>query len=242
MAAFFTRERFGRPQLYAGLLLLLFTSQCLWVICRTPLQDAERQLIQRGLRQWTRAEVSSGPESPLIALIASAGIAPLYSADQNLSGIAFMLLARLPFLFLALLRAASLWYVTHRLYGNAGGYVALALYCCSFPVIQASALVNPHGPAAWGFFGAIFSGIALSHTVYAFGDSAREQLGGFREWRWRRVVLLGVAFGVAIGTHYFTVIVIFLTLGFMLYLAPGRRTACLGIGAAACAIGFAIVL
>ncbi|MCI0350471.1 MAG: hypothetical protein L0Z53_13680 [Acidobacteriales bacterium] len=249
MAAFFTRERFGRPQVYAGLLLLLFVAQCVWLMCTTPLRGFEVDQIYRGLLQWRFGEVGpqvaaadAAPPSPLIALIASAGLAALGGADQNFSGTLPMLLARLPFLFLALLRAASLWYVTRRLYGNAGGYVALALYCFSFPIIEASALVNPHGPAAWGFFGAIFSGIALSHTVYALGESPREQIAGFRQWRWRRIVLLGVAFGVAVGSHFFTAIVILLTLGFMLYLAPGRRVACLGIVAVACAIGTFIVL
>ena len=242
MAAFFTRERFGRPQVYAGLLLLLFAALCLWVIVRAPLQQSERAQIQRGLAQWTHFDVRSGEESPLIALIASAGMAVLPVGDQPFIGLLPALLARLPFLFLALLRGASLWYVTHRLYGNAGGYIALALYCLSFPIILASALVNPHGPAAWGFFGAIFSGIALSHTVYALGETPREQLAGFRHWRWRRIGLLGVAFGVAIGSHSFAAIAVFLTLAFMLYLAPGRRTACVGIVLVACAIGVAIVL
>jgi len=40
-------------------------------------------------------------------------------------------LVRAPHLLFGLLLGASLWYVSHRLYGNAGGYIALALYCFS---------------------------------------------------------------------------------------------------------------
>src|SRR5262245_8682749 len=106
MAAFFTRERFGRPQVYAGLLLLLFIALCLWVMFRTPFGEDEVSEISRGLVQWQHSEVSKQPHSPLIALLASAGIATLRGADPALTGILPMLLARLPFLFLALLRAA----------------------------------------------------------------------------------------------------------------------------------------
>ena len=40
-------------------------------------------------------------------------------------------LAAFPYLIFGLLLGGSLWYVARRLFGNAGGYVALALYCFS---------------------------------------------------------------------------------------------------------------
>lgn len=55
-------------------------------------------------------------------------------------------------------------------------------------------------------------------------------------------MLLGVAFGIAVGANWASVIVIPLALGFMLYLAPGRRTACLAIVAVAAAIAGAVLL
>lgn len=239
MTPFFTRERFGRPQLYAALLLLAFAAQCLWVMWKLPLQPHEIEHISQGLAQWQKGQVG-GASSPLVGLLASGGIAAL--PDQDLDGRVPRLLARLLFLAIALLFAASLWYVTHRLYGNAGGYVALFLYCFSPAVVRAGALVNADGPAAWGFFGGIFSGIALSHTVYALGESPGQQIAGYRRWRWRRIVLLGVAFGIAVGAHLESAIVIPIALAFMLYLAPGRRTACLAIAAGACTIAVAVVL
>jgi hypothetical protein len=244
MAAFFTRERFGRPQLYASLLLLIFAAQCLWIIWLLLPRQGEIDKLRRGLAQWRHGEVAVGPESPLVALTASAAVAPFHdsTADRTeLKTRAVALLSRLPFLLIGLLRGASLWYVTRRLYGNSGGYIALTLYCFSLPIILSSLVVNGEGPSAWGFFGAIFSGIALSHTLYALGESSRQQLTGFRQWRWRRIVLLGIAFGIAIGAQHAVIFVVPLALGFMLYLAPRRHTACLAITAVASTIAFFVL-
>src|SRR5207248_10658776 len=35
MGQFFTRERFGKPQVYAALLLLVFCAQCIWLVNRS---------------------------------------------------------------------------------------------------------------------------------------------------------------------------------------------------------------
>jgi len=50
-----------------------------------------------------------------------------------------------------------------------GGFVALTLYCFSPSFIQASAVwhTQPEIVAAWGAFGAIFTAIAVAHTLYA---------------------------------------------------------------------------
>ena len=242
MTSFFSRERFGRPQLYAGLLLLALAAQCLWVICKAPLSADETAQLARGLAQWRNGLVAPGPESPLVALMASAALAALGILAQGLPDWALGLLVRFPFVIIVLLRGASLWYVTRRLYGNPGGYVALTLYSFSPAIVASGAFVNGSGPAAWGFFGGIFSAIALSHTVYALGESPTEQVLGFRSWRWRRIALLGVAFGIAVGGHFVAAIVILLAASFMFYLAPGRRTACFAIIVVACAICLAIVL
>src|ERR1700682_4799913 len=50
------------------------------------------------------------------------------------------LLAASPNLFFGVMLGGSLWYVARRLYGNAGGYVALALYCF-LPAMSANAAV-----------------------------------------------------------------------------------------------------
>src|SRR5438874_11750243 len=56
MGQFFTRERFGKPQVYAALLLLVFCAQCVWLVRRSaqhgPPTAAELGRIESGLTQW----------------------------------------------------------------------------------------------------------------------------------------------------------------------------------------------
>jgi hypothetical protein len=47
-----------------------------------------------------------------------------------------LLLLRLPFLGAGCILGAGLWWVTRRLYGNLGGYTALALYCFSPSILR----------------------------------------------------------------------------------------------------------
>jgi len=143
--------------------------------------------------------------------------------------------ARAPCLIFGALLGASLWYVSRRLYGNAGGYIALGLYCFSPGIIQSSALwfAQPELGAAWGAFGAIFTAIAVAHTLYA----PREVV----LWNWRRILLLGVSLALAVGSQFPLLLVVPLALGFMLYVAPTRRVAAALIWAAACGIGFLLL-
>jgi len=138
-------------------------------------------------------------------------------------------LTRLPYLAFGVFLGASLWYVAHRLYGNPGGFIALTLYCFSPGIIQNSSEVcwNSEMGAAWGFFGAIFTSIAVAHTLYA----PREVV----LWNWRRIVLLGISLALAVGSQFSLAVLIPLTLAFLLYLAPERRRAAGTIWAAACA-------
>jgi hypothetical protein len=125
--------------------------------------------------------------------------------------------------------------VARRLCGNHGGYVALALYCFSPAMIQASALwhTEPEIVAAWGAFGTIFTAIAVAHTLYA----PREVV----LWNWRRIVLLGISLGLAVGSQFSMVVVAPVALALMLYVAPIRRGAALVIWAAGCFAGLALV-
>jgi hypothetical protein len=140
-------------------------------------------------------------------------------------------LARAPDLVFGLLLGASLWYVSRRLYGNMGGYIALTLYCFSPAILRASALwfAQPEMGAAWGALGAIFTAIAVAHTLYA----PREVV----VWNWRRIALLGLSLALAIGSQFSLLIVVPVALAFMLYLAPTRRGAAVAIWAAGCAFG-----
>ena len=139
-------------------------------------------------------------------------------------------LAAFPYLVFGVLLGASLWYVSRRLFGNAGGYVALALYCFSPGVLRATALwsAEPEVGAAWGVFGTIFTAIAVAHTLYA----PREVV----LWNWRRIGLLGLSLALAVGSQFSLVIVLPVALAFMLYLAPTRRMAALVIWTVACGI------
>ena len=117
-------------------------------------------------------------------------------------------------------------------FGNAGGYVAWPF---SFsPEFRSCALwfAEPEAGAAWGAFGAIFTAIAVAHTLYA----PREVV----LWNWRRIMLLGLSLALAAGSQFSLIVVVPVALAFMLYLAPTRRLAALAIWAVAC--GMAVVL
>jgi hypothetical protein len=145
-------------------------------------------------------------------------------------------LPRLPFLACGVFLGASLWYVARRLCGNAGGFVALTFYCFSPTLIQASAVwhTEPEIAAAWGAFGTIFTSIAVAHTLYA----PREVV----LWNWRRIVLLGVAITIAVGSQFSMIVVVPIALAFLLYVAPVRRKAAIVIWIAACAVAFILLL
>jgi hypothetical protein len=260
MVPFFSRERFGRPQVLAGLFLLLFLAQCVWLVRRGISKDdwdpGEEIRLMEGVRQWgggaiagtsnhTRAtsyaDVALGLKdgydpnhSPLWYLVASAPLVILPREFQLMHELVAWLV-RVPYLLFGLLLGASLWYVSRRLYGNAGGYIALALYCFSPGFIRSSAAwaVLPETGAAWGAFGAVFTAIAVAHTLYA----PREVV----LWNWRRILLLGLSLALAIGSQFSLIIVVPVALAFMLYLAPERRVAAVVIWAAACGIGFLLL-
>ena len=215
-------------------------------------ESAEGFRIREGLRQWkgeqiagaahAEGQAATGEElapfdfarnggydpnhSPMWYLIASAPLLPWPQALQEDALPHPEWLVQAPYLVFALLLGASLWYVARRLYGNVGGYIALTLYCFSPGILRASAgwLAQPEVGAAWGAFGAIFTAIAVAHTLYA----PREVV----LWNWRRMVLLGLSLALAVGSQFSLVILVPAVLAFMLYVAPTRRTAALAIWAA----------
>ncbi|HZP17180.1 MAG TPA: hypothetical protein VFB00_04390 [Terriglobales bacterium] len=252
MGGFFTRERFSTPQFLAGLLLLVFMGECFWLVAHlssSAIAANEMVRVQEGLAQWRGkgiagtalsavgpanwADPGNATRSPLWYLIESAPLALLRVSPQSP---AWICLSRAPYILIGALLGASLWYVSRRLYGNAGGYVALTLYCFSPTVIRSSALwfAEPNLPGAWGTFGAVFTAIAVSHTLYA----PREVI----LWNWRRIVLLAVSLALAVGTHFGLIVVLPLLPLFMLYLAPARKVAALLILFAACLIAAVLLL
>jgi hypothetical protein len=249
MGQIFSSERFGRPQFLAGLLLLVFLGECVWLIAheyRTTNAGDEEELalVEQGVAQWRghgiagasqagNAQDAPDPDhSPLWYLIASAPVAWLRVPPDFRS---WIWLTRAPYMLIGVLFGASVWYVARRLYGNAGGYIALGLYCFSPAVIRSCALwaAPPNVAPAWGTFGAVFTAIAVSHTLYA----PREVV----LWNWRRIVLLAVSLTLAAGSLFGMAIVVPVLLGFMLYLAPERKSAAIAILAAACLIAFLLL-
>lgn len=256
MGSYFTRERFGRPQFLAGLLLLAFLVQGLWLVHselrRTGAPEgAEAVRITEGWKQWhgqgiagvltDPAEIATDPlrgqyigvdseQSPLLSLLSAA---PLLAWPQHADAGAeyWRWLPRVPFLACGVFLGASLWYVARRLCSNAGGFIALTLYCFSPSMIQASAVwhTEPEIVAAWGAFGAIFTAIAVAHTLYA----PREVV----LWNWRRIVLLGISLSIAVGAQFSMIVLAPMALVFLLYVAPVRRSAATVIWIAACAVG-----
>ena len=101
-----------------------------------------------------------------------------------------LLLLRLPFLLAGCVLGAGLWWVTRRLYGNLGGYTALALYCFSPPILKACVTPTPEILAALGVYGAVYTCIGVAHAMQ----------GPRRKWR-PRIVLLTAVFGVAAASH-----------------------------------------
>src|SRR5271169_6016807 len=146
--------RFNRPQQIAALLLFALLAQCLWVIAHRGLTESDYQYARCGREMW------EGP-SPLAGYFTSCGNIhdgtlayraaglPL-TVERILSGISsenspwelrhqlgyVLFLMRLPFILCGLCLGAALWWVTRRLFGNEGGFVALALYCFSPEIVR----------------------------------------------------------------------------------------------------------
>ena len=125
-----------------------------------------------------------------------------------------LLLLRLPFLFAGFLLGGCIWWVTRRLYGNLGGYTALALYCFSPEVLRACVTPKPEVLAALGLYGGVYTCIGVAHAMQ----------GPRRKWR-PRIVLLTAILGVAAAAHIVALpVAALLGLGAMLWVAEGHRS------------------
>jgi hypothetical protein len=225
------RFRFDRPQQIAAVLLALLLGQCLWVISRRNLSEADYRYARCGREMWEKP-------SPLAGYFTTCGnihdgtlayraaglpltIERIFSGQASSTSTWEMrhevgyasLLLRLPFVLAALALGASLWWVTRRLFGNTGGYIALALFCFSPPVIAAAVAPNNEIWAALGVFAAVYTAIGVAHAMQ----------GPRRRWR-PRIVLLTVILGVTAAAHLSAfALALVLSLGFMAYLAETGR-------------------
>jgi hypothetical protein len=223
--------RFDRPQQIAGMLLLILLAQCLWVIARKTLSESDYQYARCGREMWekpspltgyftscgnihdgTLAYRAAGLPLTLERIFAGqASTTSTWEMRHEVSHISILL--RLPFIFAALALGACLWWVTRRLYGNTGGYIALAMYCFAPPVIESATYPNNEILAALGLFAAVYTAIGVSHAMQ----------GPRKKWR-PRIVLLTVVLGFAAAAHVSAfVLALLLTVCFMAYLAEGKR-------------------
>lgn len=227
--------RIGRPQIFAGLLLLLFLVQCIWVAGGRRFSDLEYDYIGSRFRPPAGAPyLAASPFTSLMAGLPVHLVSALKSFIPASVGASLSIprpwIFRLPFLIFGLWLGGALWWVARRLFGDTGGYIALALYCLSPAMIKISSNIGPEIILAWSTFGLIYTGIGVAHTVYAPP----------RKWV-PRILILGIAIGVCLSTSLWSFTVVLLAFIFMLYLARGRRKAVLLVFVCGSAIGLALL-
>ena len=165
-------------------------------------------LVQRGI------DLLRKPEDRVFQPSAGQGSASLSTWELRHQMTHVLLLMRLPFLAVGCILGGGLWWVTRRLYGNMGGYIALALYCFSPPVLKACLSPSPEILAALGIYGGIYTCIGVAHAMQ----------GPRRKWR-PRIILLTVVLGIAATAHIVALpIAALLGLALMLWIAEGRRS------------------
>lgn len=220
----------GRPQWYAALLLLALAAQSLWTVLRAPLTTQALQSARCGQELWTRpaAPLSGGDcnlgqdTGGLAERIAGAPLlvdhlfpgqpVPSDTGDApRLSRTAAFAL-RTVFVLFGLWLGGGVWWVSRRLYGNAGGTFALALYCFSPLIVRSSLAPNNGLLAAWGLYGLVYTAIGVAHAMQ----------GPARRWR-PRILLLTLALALTALAHGTAALFgLLLALAFMLYLARER--------------------
>jgi len=239
-----------RPQMLASAMLLLFALQCLWVVRHQTLSVRDYRYARCGRELWEKPSplagylTSCGNVSEGVFAYRAAGLPltlerivagqPSSASTWEMRHLVWnvLLLLRLPFIFFGIWLGGGIWWVSRRLFGNEGGFIALALYCFSPEMIRVCVRPNNEILAAWGLYGVLYTAIGLAHTMQ----------GPVRKWR-PRLALLALALGLTAAAHVAaTILGLLLALGFMLYLAEGRRAQVLPVLAIAAAGGFFVLL
>jgi len=223
----------GRPQVYAGLMLLFFMAQCLWTANTRKLSDLEYRYIASGLAEPGEKALKPSPFTSVVAAfpVRLVSAARKVATPQLSAALAVPRpwLLRLPFVIFGAWLGAALWWVARRLFDDDGGYVALALYCTSPAMITISSNIGPEILLAWSSLGLIYTAIGVSHTLYA------------PPIKWvPRIAILGLSIGFALATVWWSFTLVLLALAYMMYLAPGCRRRALMVLASASVIGCAV--
>jgi hypothetical protein len=227
--------RIGRPQIFAGLMLLTFLGQCLWVADSRNLSEVETQYLASafsvnapGLRHEVSSPLTAWAAALPVRITRMAGrIAPALGLAPAIPR-PWML--RFPFICFGVWLGGALWWVARRLFDDAGGYVALALYCTSPAMIMISSNIAPDIILAWSIFGLVYTAIGVAHTLYAPP----------RKWL-PRTVILGLALGCAVSAAFWSLLLAPVAFAFMFYLAPDRRRAALVILLGASLVALAVL-
>ena len=126
-------------------------------------------------------------------------------------------LLHLPFVLFAMWLGGGLWWVARRLYGDEGGFIALALYCFCPEIVRYSVRPNNEVLAMWGLYGLVYTGMGVAHAMQ----------GPRRKWK-PRILLLTTALGLTAAAHLLAAMAGFVaSVVLMFYLAERRRSAVL---------------
>src|SRR5215470_1549632 len=226
--------KIGRPQIFAGLMLLGFLALSLWVSAERKVSVLEYEYIASGISRDAAQEYRIN--SPFTSLVASLPVYALRAAKkvapaslQQKLAIPRPWLLRLPFVIFGLWLGGALWWVSRRLYDDDGGYVALALYSSSPAMVMIASNIGPEIILAWSIFGLIYTSIGVAHTLYAPP----------RKWV-PRILILGLSVGFALSTALWSFTLVLLAFAFMIYLAPGRRRQVFIVLVGALLVGLAV--
>jgi hypothetical protein len=264
MGQFFTRERFGRPQVLAGFLLLVFLAQCVWLVNRGLhrvgiANEAELYRIQQGLRQWHGEGVagtpycaSAQPQPPVSNAAAPWEFNNSGSYDRYHSPLWYLTASAPLLLWPAPLRWNSMEYwgwlarvpylILGMLLGASLWYVARRLYGNTGGYI--ALVLYCFSPGILRASALWFAQPEVAAAWGAFGSiftaiAVAHTLYAPREvvlWNWRRIGLLGLSLALGIGSQFSLIVAVPVALAFMLYLASARRRAAIAIWAAACGV------
>jgi hypothetical protein len=228
----FSGFRFNRPQQFAAGLLLLLLAQCLWVLHHQELSSRDYDFARCGREMWEKP-------NPLAGYFTSCGNIPDGTLGYRIAGLPLtlqrviagqnadtstwemrhelsyvLLLEHSGFVVAGIFLGAALWWVTRRLYGNAGGFIALGFYCFSPAVIHASTYPNNEILTAFGLFACLYTAMGVAHALQ----------GPRRKWR-SRIVLFTLTLAFTAASHVAAfLLALLLSLVLMAYLAVGRRS------------------
>ncbi|QHN02049.1 hypothetical protein FTO74_00620 [Granulicella sp. WH15] len=135
-----------------------------------------------------------------------------WEARHELVDVKYLL--HLPFLFFALWLGGGVWWVSRRLFGNEGGFLALGLYVFCPAIVRNAVTPNNEVLAMWGLYGLVYAAMGVAHAMQ----------GPRHKWR-PRIVLLTVALGLTAAAHLLAAGIGFCAaFFFMFYLAERRRS------------------